>query len=292
MILTGLSGCINSQTSSSPLPDDSITADCIIIQSINDESTYKTTDAKYISEVLPLLNTAVTLKDAESTMIWALQNDRIVKTALTFDREKYLDWDEEVPAALCDAVDKIMVAENKVFCYKFSAYDANKHTELIKNITENESAQFFIPSSLSFNYYYPSLTLYYYCYNSNLSHEKEKGNDVVFDEAIHWLEQQNMVYKMLEPTLSSYSPNENYYSRRIQVLLNGLFSASDLKKIEAIIESSTSDPPFVEPDNSPSGRVIYDEPEPYTIYMITPTPMPIEDIRRISLDYDIEYISG
>ena len=290
ILLIGLSGCVNNQASSLPAEDaETITANCIIVHDIKNELTYKFTDTRFISDILPLIDTYVSLKERESAQVWALNNDRIVKTALIFDREQYPSWDEEIPEALCDAVDKIMTEENRVFCYKFLAQDPNKHSKRMEMIATNESAQFVTPGEMNFDSYYPSLTLYYYCYNSNLSHEREKENDVVFDETVDWLKQQNMVYKVLEPTLSSYSPNENYYSRRIQVLLNDLCSDSDLNKIVALIESSTSDPPFVRPDDSPSGQIRYDEPKPYTIYMITQAPMPIEDTKRISLDYDIAY---
>lgn len=263
-----------------------IEADCIFVESSDGKRMYRTTDETQISEVISQASTGMMLKENDSTKVWLLKDNELVESMYVYEQAQYEEWDEDVPAELLDTIDAIMTKENQVNWYQFEVEDPTQHEQLVQSIRLQEAVQCYIPKTEEeLVMLYPSIFLYYTCFCDRSDDYSE--TDRIFDGAISWLDQSNMIHQCSEPTISSVDVDGSH-TRKVEVILN--FPADDVvvEKVRSILEYDTSEYPFKRADGTPGGVVNYYEPEPYTIYVIAEEPLSDDVIARLEQTYDIE----
>ena len=273
------------QQGEKPAPID---GDCVVIARADGQAVYRVRDEALLLPLLAQLPAASCLKESESLRVYALRDGVCVYLASVYERAQYIDWKEPVPEDLLAAIARAMTDENLVCAYRLLAGEPKRHDERMAALRAAYSAQFFVPyREDSLDAFYPSLRLYYSCYDYERS--DDRGLDAAFDDTIAWLNRHALVYLATEPGLSAAFAQENYFSRRIELKLYDEAAPALLDKIEAILRESTREAPYAGPDCQPSGVIGYTEARPYTIYMLTDAPLSDDILENLQTGHDVTY---
>lgn len=265
-----------------------IMGDCAVIERADGQAVYRVREEALLLPLLEQLPSAKSLKESERLRVYALADDVCVYLAGVYERAQYIDWEEPVPEGLLAAVERAMTDENLVCAYRLLAGEPKRHDERMAALRAAYSAQFFVPYKEGvLDGFYPSLRLYYTCYDYERS--DDRSLDAAFDDTIAWLKRHELVYLAMEPGLSAAFARENYFSRRVELRLYDEADPALLDKIEAILRESTREAPYAGPDGQPSGVIRYTEARPYTIYMMTDTPMDDETLRALAAAHGLGY---
>lgn len=265
-----------------------VAGDCVVIERADGQAVYRVREEALLLPLLEHLPAASSLKESESLRVYALKDDVCVNLASVYERAQYIDWDEPVPEDLLAAIERAMTDKNLVSAYRLPASGPKRHDERMAALRADYDAQFFVPYKGGvLDGFYPSLRLYYTCYD--YARSDDRSLDRAFDDTLAWLNQHELVYLAMEPGLSAAFAGENYFSRRVELRLYDEADTMLLDKIEAILRESTREAPYAAPDGQPSGYISYTEGRPYTIYMLTDAPLDDDVLAALQTAHGLAY---